>query len=961
MTTAWALPLALAAAVVLLATPIARRLALAVRLVDKPAPHKSHARSIPYLGGAGIAVAVLLALLAGPRAPAVGVVALCAAGLMVMGLVDDHRSLSPLVRLVVEIGCAAGAVAAGVRVTGLGVTGLDVAVTLVALVGIANAMNLMDNLDGLAAGVTAAGAAGVTALGILDGHPGLAAGGGALVGGCLGFLVFNGKPASIFMGDAGSLFLGFLLAALAVDASIGLPPSTRLLVPLLIVALPATDTTTVVLGRLRHRISPLRGGRDHLSHRLASTGMGSGKAVIALAATEAVLSGLAVAAGQGSLTRGWAALAGTGTLAAVVGLALRARAYRTPATKLPRQLWWVAGAAVMVAAYLALPAVVGALDARGPAVTGQAQAREGLAALTAGHLEAATADFASARSDLRRASNDLHWPLSSAVLAYPVLGSNLEAARTLASAGTSLASVGGQLASAGSSLRSQTRSGAVPVAALGAAAPRLRSVAASARAAASQLRSVDRAYLVPQLSGALATLDHQLPRAVAEAQLAAGAATELPPLLGAQGTRHYFLAVQNTAESRATGGFIGNWGELVANGGRLALSSFGRTSQLDTGGDPATRVLPAPPGYLRRYARFDPARTWQDVNMSPDFPTVGAVIASLYPQSGGEPVDGVVAVDPVGLAGILRITGPITVPGWPVAISSANVVPVTLHDAYLAFPDEARRASFLGDVAHGAFDALSRASLGSLNELSNALGPAVRQHHLQIYATRPAEEAYLRQWGAAGAFPPVRSDSLAVTTQNSAANKIDYYLRRQLTYSVRLRPGAVGRYGPTIASATGKVTETLDNTAPPDGLPALLIGPYGPGFRPGENRSFLTVYSPLGFTNPVVNGRPADLESSRELGRQAYSTYVDIPAQSTATVGAGLGGTVALLPGGWYQLSLPAQPLVVPEQASVSISLAPGWQVAAARGATIAGPSTVRATLGLDTSRSIWVRMAKVG
>src|SRR5207253_7315607 len=90
------------------------------------------------------------------------------------------------------------------------------------------------------------------------------------------------------------------------------------------------------------------------------------------------------------------------------------------------------------------------------------------------------------------------------------------------------------------------------------------------------------------------------------------------------------------------------------------------------------RVVTGPPAFFERWKTFNPAQAWQQVNVSPDFPTTARLIAELYPQSGGAPVDGVIAVDPPGLAAMLTLTGPVSVPGWPVPITSANVVHVTL-------------------------------------------------------------------------------------------------------------------------------------------------------------------------------------------------------------------------------------------------------------------------------------------
>jgi UDP-GlcNAc:undecaprenyl-phosphate GlcNAc-1-phosphate transferase len=330
MTARWVWALLIADLVALVATPVARRVALNIGLVDLPGPGKSHSQPTAYLGGIALAAAVLAAILEDPYRRVSAVIAVCIVVLVVTGLFDDARPLPPALRLSVEVGCAVAAIAAGVELNA-GMGYIDLAVTLLLLIGIANAVNLLDNLDGLAAGVTAAGAAGVLAVTVMDHHDHIAVSAAALVGACLGFLIFNARRATIFMGDAGSLFLGFLLAVIVVEAAVLLPHPARVLFPVLILALPVADTTTVVVARLRNGRSVVLGGKDHLSHRLARAGLGSGKAVALLIAIEAFMAGLAIAVAR-EVMAAWAVSAlGGGVLLALVTAAGRIRVYGEPA------------------------------------------------------------------------------------------------------------------------------------------------------------------------------------------------------------------------------------------------------------------------------------------------------------------------------------------------------------------------------------------------------------------------------------------------------------------------------------------------------------------------------------------------------------------------------------------------------------------------------------------------------
>jgi UDP-GlcNAc:undecaprenyl-phosphate/decaprenyl-phosphate GlcNAc-1-phosphate transferase len=264
----------------LLLTPLMLRLAVRWRVLDRPGDHKGHALPVPYLGGLAIvsafSAAVLIAALVRP--PSAGLHQLeailgTALILSVVGLIDDLRGLGASPRIVVEVGAAVGVWIAGARVDLTGSKPVDLVLTVVWVTGITNAFNLLDNMDGLSAGVAAIAAGSFLAMAAVNGQflvGGLAA---ALAGCALGFLRHNFHPARIYMGDAGSLYLGFLLAYLALKLRFDLPQDLGVLVPIVALGLPILDTTLVTISRLRHRRSPFQGGRDHISHRLVRIGL----------------------------------------------------------------------------------------------------------------------------------------------------------------------------------------------------------------------------------------------------------------------------------------------------------------------------------------------------------------------------------------------------------------------------------------------------------------------------------------------------------------------------------------------------------------------------------------------------------------------------------------------------------------------------------------------------------------
>ena len=280
-------PFLVAFAAALLLTPILRRVALRVGLVDLPASRKIHREPIALLGGVAVYASFAAALFfeGASRSPLLGLL-VGAAYLMVVGIVDDARGMNPWIKLVAQLGGASVAVACGIQTTFLGSPYLNIPFTLLWIVGMTNAFNLLDNMDGLAGGVAMISA---SAFAVLAGRYGdlgsdqaaTAMAAAALAGSCLGFLRYNFIRASIFMGDAGSMVLGFTLASLAALGSWRSPTvATSLLIPILVLAYPIFDTAFVTFLRLRGGRPVFQGGRDHSSHRLVSIGLGQTEAVL---------------------------------------------------------------------------------------------------------------------------------------------------------------------------------------------------------------------------------------------------------------------------------------------------------------------------------------------------------------------------------------------------------------------------------------------------------------------------------------------------------------------------------------------------------------------------------------------------------------------------------------------------------------------------------------------------------
>lgn len=296
------------------ATPIARRIATHTGMVDQPGARKIHHNPIPLLGGAAIYTAFILALLLfGDRFYVSQVVGIFLGATFVsfLGVWDDRNGLRPAIKLAGQILAALILIASGVQVRLFPAEWANVGLTLLWIVGITNALNLLDNMDGLSGGVGAIAAAFFLVLAAMSRQYLVGSLAAALLGACLGFLRYNFNPASIFMGDAGSLFLGFTLAALGIKLRFpSNVPLVTWMIPVLVLGLPIFDTTLVTISRLRRGVPVFLGGKDHVSHRLVAQGWTQREAVLLLYLVCGALGVLAIFVSQATVVEGYAIAAG---------------------------------------------------------------------------------------------------------------------------------------------------------------------------------------------------------------------------------------------------------------------------------------------------------------------------------------------------------------------------------------------------------------------------------------------------------------------------------------------------------------------------------------------------------------------------------------------------------------------------------------------------------------------------
>ena len=393
-------------------------------------------------------------------------------------------------------------------------------------------------------------------------------------------------------------------------------------------------------------------------------------------------------------------------------------------------------------------------------------------------------------------------------------------------------------------------------------------------------------------------------------------------LYGPPGTARWFLAFQNPAELRGTGGLIGEYGILESSPEGPRLTTVDHYQELD---HRTRKGVALPRRVARRYGRFAVDRAWSAVNIPPDMPTVGRIVSKLYQQTTGDRIDGVIAADPLAVAQVLRASGPIQAGG--VRLTADNVAEETLVQAYVRYAeDDPARRRFLEQVARATFEAFRRALAEQPVELLRGLAGAARGRHVQAYSRDPAGQRALLGLGVGGsAAAPAGADYLMAVGVNAGGNKLDAYLHRALDWRVRLAADG---------SATATASLTLRNDVAVAGLPRNVVGPYDARFRKGVNEQIQTLYvaGGYGFTKASLDGRRVNAEAQADFGGLALTQSVGVPAGDSARLAYRLTRPTAAQRLGEdrlrYRLLLRPQATLWPDRARVAVTAPGGWRFA---------------------------------
>ena len=295
----------IAVAVALAITPLVMLLAKKTGAIDAPDPRKVHKKPIPRIGGIGIYIAFMVSFLTLvdfnqlPMETADGIIGLLAGGTIVVlvGIIDDYTNLPAKVKLLGQIAAACAVVAFDVRIDFvtdpfgdyLYLEYFAIPVTIFWLVGLTNTVNLIDGLDGLAAGVETLASVTIMLVALQDELALVAVFTSALAGAATGFLFFNFNPARIFMGDTGSMFLGFMLAGISIIGAVKSAATIALIVPVLALGVPILDTSFAIIRRYRGGVPIFKPDKGHLHHRLLDLGFSQRQAVLLMYVISAIL------------------------------------------------------------------------------------------------------------------------------------------------------------------------------------------------------------------------------------------------------------------------------------------------------------------------------------------------------------------------------------------------------------------------------------------------------------------------------------------------------------------------------------------------------------------------------------------------------------------------------------------------------------------------------------------------
>ncbi len=579
-------------------------------------------------------------------------------------------------------------------------------------------------------------------------------------------------------------------------------------------------------------------------------------------------------------------------------------------------------AALVAAGIVVTLTLIPALAARDRLEEARAHIRDARTALSAGDIPAAGEAFEASVVSFIQATEQARNPMLRMAGLIPVVGRTPDALLAISESGSEVAEAGVELSEAleeipGGFSGLAPQDGQIPEQPLRTLAPGLEDASILVSAARDRIAALPHSWMLSSVEDARAELGLQLDELAPRLEAAASIVERLPAFLGYEGKRRYFFGASNPAETRGTGGFLGAYSILTADRGRISLSPF---KPIDGLRNPPPSAIPPPNADFA--TRYPGAWTfWRNINLSPDFPSVGMAIEDLWAHITGEAIDGVITADPFALQSLMAVTGPVEVPQLGV-VAPEDVVAVTTNQAYAELTDSAARKRVLGDVARTVVERFLQGSTGP-EAFARATISAASGGHLRIHTADQEMQAGLGLIDAGGALLRTDGDYVGLAFNNGGGNKLDFYAQHSLEYDVRLGAAGTGRSRSTVS---------IENAAPSTGLPQYVIGPYPGVSDAGENITHVSAFFPgtAVFEGVEVDGAEDVAAAGRELGHLVLERTLEIPSGETGSLSYST-ATPDLWEGdagtGTYRLDLQMPPTMNPMEVSVDLQTPAGTEI----------------------------------
>ncbi|MFJ3391302.1 DUF4012 domain-containing protein [Leifsonia aquatica] len=472
-------------------------------------------------------------------------------------------------------------------------------------------------------------------------------------------------------------------------------------------------------------------------------------------------------------------------------------------------------------------------------------------------------------------------PIWRTVEFLPWVGPNLAAVRTAAAATEKVAAhviqplVG--VAASADPRSLAVVDGRVDLAPLIAAQPVVTKAQAAFHSAQKSMEAVDASATIQPVGAAVERLRTLFAEATPPVDAVGNGVKLLPAMLGADGPRSYLLVAQNPAELRATGGLIGSVALIRADHGAISLVDQQAGTSIGPWDDPVATIPEGPTGLYGPLV----GRLIQDVNVTPDFPLAASTASTMWTLKNGGTIDGVVTMDPVVLAAVLRATGPVALPSGD-TLTSANAVKLLLSEVYQRYVDPHEQDAFFASAAAAVFQRVAAGGIDG-SALVSSLAAAGASHRVLIWSAHPAEQNILASTSLAGGLPAssLSTAGIGVYFNDATGSKMDYYLDTSVAAGA-----AVCR---SDGTPTSRVAVTLANRAPADAatsLPAYVTGDGTYGVAPGSIRTRVVVYGPAGglLAGATNSGAAESTVSGTDQGRPVAVLTVTLAPGEQKTV-----------------------------------------------------------------------------